>query len=120
MSAMQRAKGQAGERELAALLRTITGLDVQRRVRQHVGDSDLLGLPGWAIEVKRHKEATHAVIESWWTQTVRQAGPHRPALFYREDRQPWRAVWSLNGTTDYAGTVEAAPELWWAMCGGQV
>lgn len=48
MSAMQRNKGKAGERELTGLLRDLTGWDVQRRVRQHDGDSDLVGVPGWA------------------------------------------------------------------------
>ena len=46
MGAMQRTKGQTGEREAAALIRDLTGWDVRRRVRQHDGDSDLEGVPG--------------------------------------------------------------------------
>ncbi len=55
MSAMQRKK--AGEREAAELVRELTGWDVRRRVRQHAGDSNLQGVPGWAVEVKRHRTA---------------------------------------------------------------
>lgn len=46
MSAMQRNKGKAGEREAAELVREHTGWDVRRRVRQHDGDSDLTSAPG--------------------------------------------------------------------------
>ncbi|NZA00578.1 hypothetical protein H0I39_00080 [Ottowia beijingensis] len=57
MGAMSRTKGKVGEREIAALLAELTGCDVRRRVRQHDGDSDLEGLPGWCVEVKRHARA---------------------------------------------------------------
>lgn len=92
MSGMQRNKGKAGEREIAGLLRDLTGWDVQRRVRQHDGDSDLLGVPGWAVEVKR---CAKPAMAAWWKQTVEQAGGALPVLFYRLDRQQWRAVWPL-------------------------
>jgi hypothetical protein len=49
MSSTQRNKGKAGERGAAALVCDLTGWDVQRRVRQHDGDSDLAGVPGWVI-----------------------------------------------------------------------
>lgn len=55
MSGLSRTKGKAGEREIAAIVRDITGWDVRRRVRQHDSDDDLVGIPGWAPEVKRHK-----------------------------------------------------------------
>jgi len=95
MSAMQRNKGKAGEREIAALLRELTGWDVRRRVRQHDGDSDLEGVPGWSVEVKRHRTASRADIAQWWGQTMAQAGELLPVLFYRADRGEWRAVWPL-------------------------
>ena len=53
MSAVQRIKGVAGEREAADLAGDLTSWNVRRRVRQHDGDSDLTGGPGWAVEVKR-------------------------------------------------------------------
>ena len=98
MSAMQRTKGQTGERGIAALIRDLTGWNAQRRVRQHGGDSDLLGVPGWAIEVKRHKAAPRGQIARWWRQTVEQAGQDVPVLFYRADRDQWRAVWPVTVT----------------------
>lgn len=124
MSAMQRNKGKAGEREAAALVRDLTGWDVQRRVRQHDGDSDLVGVPGWAVEVKRRRSATHADLATWWAQTVAQAGADRPVLLYRVDRGAWRAVWPLaalltpretEGWTGYAWTADTSVEGWAAV-----
>lgn len=54
MGTMQRRKGKAGELELARLLREHLGADVTRNLEQsRRGGADLLGLPGWAVEVKR-------------------------------------------------------------------
>ena len=120
MSKMQRTKGQSGEREIAALVRDLTGFDVRRRVRQHDGDSDLEGVPGWAVEVKRAKDSR---LPEWWLQTVEQArrGRAKPVLFYRLDRRQWRAVWPLSllvGGEDWGGlewTCETTPEGWAAV-----
>lgn len=92
---MQRRKGKAGEQEAASLIREYTGWDARRRVRQHDGDSDLLGVPGWSIEVKRTATATPGQIEQWWAQTVSQAGTEIPLLLYRANRRDWKAVWPL-------------------------
>ena len=96
MSASSRTKGQAGERELAALLSELTGFDVRRRVRQHDGDSDLEGIPGWSIECKRYATAKPGhVFGQWWPQALEQASATKtlPVLFYRLDRGFWTAVW---------------------------
>lgn len=97
MSGLSRRKGQVGERELAALIRDHTGWDVRRRVRQHDGDSDLEGVPGWSVEAKRHARAAAGDIAAWWRQAVDQAQRAKalPVLFYRPDRGEWRAVWPL-------------------------
>lgn len=120
MSGMQRTKGQTGERELAALLTQITGHVVTRRVRQHDGDADLQGLPGWCVEVKRHARVTPGLVARWWVQAVEQARrtSDRPVLFHRADRAPWRALWAPRGGMEYLGLVEADPALWWALQGG--
>lgn len=117
-----RLKGARGERELAALLRDLTGLDVRRRVRQHRGDSDLVGVPGWSIEVKRHAKTTPATVAAWWAQAVAQAGPAElPVLLYRLDRRHWRALWplgvhlALQPGTSWLGfelTIEGSLEAW--------
>lgn len=122
MGAMSRNKGKAGEREIAALLAGLTGCDVRRRVRQHDGDSDLEGLPGWCVEVKRHAKASRAVVAGWWRQAVDQAEAAGgiPVLFWRQDRDEWRAVWPLSAGaagqaavwTGYESTVEGSPEAW--------
>jgi hypothetical protein len=124
MAAMSRNKGKAGEREVAGLLRDLLGHDVQRSVQQHEGDSDLIGIPGWSLEVKRHKAAGRADIAEWWRQTVEQAAGLLPCLVYRLDRDSWRAVWPLaihlrvqraDYWRDYVMTAEASLEAWAAV-----
>lgn len=114
MSKMQRTKGQAGEREAAALLSTITGQEIKRKVRQHDGDSDL-DLCGWAVEIKRAAEAPPHLISTWWRQAVAQAERAKlPALLmYRADRRCWRAVWAPSGDT--ALPVECEVMTWWRL-----
>lgn len=119
MAKMSRSKGARGELELAALLSEITGLDITRRCRRHGGDDDLLGLPGWSIEVKRHADYTRADLARWWRQAEQQSGNgERPVLFVRRDRDEWRAIWVYTGNPLlYASTIEAAPEVWATMEG---
>ena len=95
MGRMQRTKGKVGEREAAALIRQHTGWAATRRVRNGAGDSDLIGVPGWSVEVKRRASASRAQIAQWWSQCVEQAGWDLPVLLYRLDRCSWRVVWPL-------------------------
>ena len=78
MSLKSRNKGKAGEREIAALVADLTGLKVMRRVRQRDGDSDLEGVPGWCIEVKRHARAARAsssrTIRAWMPRIISASG----------------------------------------------
>lgn len=126
MGAMSRNKGKAGEREISGLLADLTGCKVRRRVRQRDGDSDLEGLPGWCIEVKRHAKASRSTVAGWWGQAVRQADAEGsiPALFWRQDRDEWRAVWPLAVSltmqraamwTGYEWTAESSIEAWAAV-----
>lgn len=125
MSRMQRAKGQTGEREIAALVRDLTWWDVRRRVRQHDGDRDLGAAPGWSVEVKRHRTASRGDVAVWWQQTVEQADEMLPVLFFRADRDSWRAVWPIAlllamqsadkvpaGWRGYPWTVEGSVDAW--------
>jgi Holliday junction resolvase len=110
MGLMQRNKGKRGEREAARILSEITGREVTRRVRQRDGDSDLLGLDGYSIEVKIARRVTAAIVDEWWDQTIAQAGiNHIPVLMYRQDRQPWRCRW-LGGKGHW---LEGTPQAWW-------
>jgi hypothetical protein len=53
-----RAKGRAGEQEVATILRDELGMEVHRNWAQQaaIGGCDLIGIPGWGIEVKRIKK----------------------------------------------------------------
>lgn len=126
MGLKSRNKGKAGEREIAALVADLTGFDVRRRVRQHDGDSDLEGVPGWCIEVKRHAKAGRANLRTWWAQSVAQSEPSCsiPVLLYRQDRDEWRAVWPLAVSltmqhaamwVGYEWTAEGSLEAWCAV-----
>lgn len=124
MGLMSRQKGKAGEREAASLIRDLTGWEVKRRVRQHDGDSDLLGVPGWSVEIKRYAKATRGDIQKWWAQAVAQASGAIPVLIYRLDRDEWRAVWpvSVHLTVqsaemwhDYQWTAEGSVHAWAAV-----
>lgn len=85
-----RRKGQVGERQLAAELSALLGIEIKRRVRNHASDSDIVGLDGWSAECK---VCAAPAMSAWWQQTVAQAKPGElPVLFYRLPRKPFRAV----------------------------
>lgn len=85
-----RRKGQVGERQLAAELSALLGIEVKRRVRNHLSDSDIVGLDGWSAECK---VCAAPAMSAWWQQTVAQTKPGElPVLFYRLPRKPFRAV----------------------------
>jgi hypothetical protein len=116
-----RAKGKAGELEVVHILREELGLEATRNLDQwRDGGSDILGLDGWAIEVKRAKTPK---LSEWWNQSVRQAGTTKfPALWYRLDRKYWRVVIPLHSITrdfglnlDLEWTVELSPEAFCAI-----
>jgi hypothetical protein len=93
-----RAKGKSGERELILVLRELLpeyAADFERNLEQtRGGGHDILGLPGWAIEVKRYGKVSQADLKGFWSQACEQARKDggRPALAYREDRQDWRVI----------------------------
>lgn len=94
-----RRRGQDGERELANTLGELLGITLKRRVRNHEGESDITGLEGFSVEVKR--QATPS-LRTWWSQTVTQAAQtgEIPVLFYRLPRRDFKAVISLHPFLD--------------------
>jgi hypothetical protein len=103
-------KGKNGEREVVTKLNSIIErilamnvewsedvVNVARKCIQRnqnqsaVGGSDLSGVFGLAIEIKRH-ETLH--IEQWWKQCMEQAvrNNEHPVLLYRQNHQPWRCI----------------------------
>lgn len=86
-----RAKGKAGERELARLLRA-EGFDA-RRGQQYsgaAGDADVIGLPGVHLEVKRVE-----ALRLWdaLAQAKRDARPgEMPVVVHRKSRCEWVVI----------------------------
>ena len=117
MSASQRNKGARGEREVARLISDLLGFEVTRRCRQHDGDCDLEGVPGWSLEVKNQRLVTRSLIKSWWQQAVDQTPePLRPALWYKRSPGWWRVIWTPDrGWTEWASLHEGEPEAWAAV-----
>ena len=116
-----RTKGKNGELEVVHILREELGIEATRNLDQwRDGGSDILGLDGWAIEVKRAKTSQ---LKSWWEQTVRQAGTTKfPVLWYRLDRKYWRVVIPLHAITldfghnlDLEWTAEISPDAFCAL-----
>lgn len=90
-----RAKGKAGELELAQLLRAYGY--TARRGQQYSGangDADVVGLPGVHIECKRvEKLDLYAAVE----QSVRDAHVDElPAVFHRKNRHGWLVTVRLD------------------------
>ena len=90
MSASQRNKGAAAEREVLRLLGAELGQQLQRNLQQtRAGGGDCLDVWGYVIEVKRQEALSRP---AWWRQACRQAkGIGEPMLLYRRNREPWQA-----------------------------
>lgn len=100
MSRASRQKGQRGEREICHLLSEKLGGEYKRNLSQtQDGGYDVLGLEGFAVEVKFQEKLQ---IEKWWGQTVEQAGKEKvPVLFFRKSRTPWRVAIPFKGIRNY-------------------
>jgi len=121
MSKFSRDKGKRGERAVANIIFELTGWDAHRRVRNDHGDTDLIGVPGWAVEVKDHAKATMGDLKGWWAQACDQSKGLIPLLIYKRQRGEWRAVYPLcvhvhtqraDWWTDFDYTVECSLEAW--------
>lgn len=102
-----REKGRRAEIELFKFLSDELGIECRRNVDQsRNGGADGLDIPGFSVEVKRHEALNR---DAWWEQTVRQAAERgsEPVCFYRQNRKPWRALLTGNGTYRDVGWVDA-------------
>ena len=90
-----RAKGAAGERELAKKLREY-GYDC-RRSQQYCGangDADVIGLPGIHIECKRVERLN---IDDAMLQAIRDRREGEfPAVFHRKNNGKWMVTMLLD------------------------
>ena len=107
-----RTKGRAGEQEVCRILRDELGIEVHRNWQEQSfhGGVDILGIEGWAIEVKRAKEYRN----EWWLQAASQAKKDKAVLIYRLDRQDWKARICLCAIHDSGlhGQVEMDLKTW--------
>lgn len=119
-----RAKGKSGERELIGELKKLLPSEMTSELTRNLdqtrdGGHDILGLDGWALEVKRYAEVLPADLDRFWQQACEQArnNESRPALCFRQDRRAWRTVirvsdvasWDVHD--DYEDTVEMSLSL---------
>ena len=124
-----RTKGKTAERELIGELKKLLPEHLTAELSRNLdqtrsGGHDILGLDGWAIEVKRYANVLPADLERFWAQAVEQAQrcQQAPVLCYRADRRDWRAVIHIECFDDvevagkpYANTVEMSLPLFAAI-----
>lgn len=122
MGKASRDKGKRGEREVVRIISELLGVAATRKVRQHDGDSDIVGVPGWCIEVKRYATASEATMRSWWEQAAAQAATNGgiPCVWYRLDRRDWRVLWPLEAVLRGAEckwdlVADSTPAAWAAV-----
>ena len=120
-----RNKGAAFERDVANLIRDSLGYECKRNLMQTAeGGHDLIGIPGWAIECKRYKEAKRNDLVRFWKQTWDQAQKvgDLPMLVVKEDRKPIDVYiqWDGAGAADleegsFERVVKVSFDLWVAI-----
>ena len=97
-----RNKGAAGERELANLLRDNWGYETRRGyVFQH--ESDVVGLPGIHIEVKRKEKLSLYEAMEQAEEEAKKRNDGIPTLFHRRNGKPWLVVMRLADWIDLYG-----------------
>ncbi len=93
---MSRNKGKAGEREVAKILRD-HGWDDARRGQQFQGSPgspDVIGLPGFHIEVKRTEQCR---LYEYMEQSASEAAEDEiPVVFHRQNNRRWVAIVDID------------------------
>ena len=90
----KRAKGAAGERELAALLSEHLGFVVKRNLGQARDGADDITIQHFRLEIKRQERLQ---VDKWSEQVESCAQPGEiPVLAYRRNGQPWRVCLRLE------------------------
>lgn len=97
MGKMSRDKGKAGEREVAKLLKSF-GFSGARRGQQFAGGGDspdVVGLPGFHIEVKRSETfSPYAALSQAIGDSAK--GEDIPIVFHRRNSNEWIVVIQAN------------------------
>lgn len=101
MGKLSRNKGKRGEAEVAHILQAAGYADAKRTAQRcgRDGTADVIGLPGFHIEVKRC-ETTR--IHDWLDQARRDSRETgaRPIVVHRRSGEPWLATISLSDLLD--------------------
>lgn len=114
MGRASRDKGKRGEREVAQILRAHGYTDAHRGAQYtgnaHDGQDDVVGLPGWHIEVKRTE--TLSVYKAYEQarrdiEARRQAEPDKAVVIHRRSGKPWVAIISLD---DFLALLDSAQD----------
>ena len=96
MAINSKQKGNAGEREIAKILREY-GYEESRRGVQYCGyngDADVIGIPGLHLEVKRVEKLN---LDKAYNQARRDAKEgEKPVVMHRKNRQEWKVTLSLE------------------------
>ena len=92
-----REKGKRGEREIARILREHGYKDARRGVQYsgRTGAADVVGIPGWHIEVKRveYFDMSAAVAQARSdAHAARFIPDDHWVVMHRSDRKPWIAI----------------------------
>lgn len=131
MGSLSIQKGKRAERQVAGLLNVVVervcsklGVDIQRLKRNlsqtQQGGFDLEGLDWIAIEIKHHAKPQ---MNSWWQQTLQQAGPKPLDTTTGASETPLHPT-SLQGGSGHhykgvGGLYRREPVLIWKTNGGQ-
>jgi Holliday junction resolvase len=115
-----RAKGASAEREFCKELAELLGDTLTEPLKRNLeqtrkGGHDIVGLEGFAIEIKRYKVIKEGDIVRFWAQAVDQAKrvDAEPVLAYREDFCSWRVriPWGFMMDEEWDEDVDFTIEL---------
>lgn len=115
-----RAKGAAAEREFCKELADYLGDALVEPLKRNLeqtrkGGHDIVGLEGYAIEIKRYRVIKEGDIVRFWAQAVDQARrvEAQPVLAYREDFCSWRVriPWGFMMDEDWDEDVDFTIEV---------
>lgn len=115
-----RAKGASAEREFIKELSEYLGDALTEPMKRNLeqtrkGGHDIVGLDGFAIEIKRYKRIKEGDIVKFWAQAVDQAKrvDAEPVLAYREDFCSWRVriPWGFMMDEEWDEDVDFTIEL---------
>lgn len=105
MGKASREKGKRGERECAALLKA-HGFDARRgqQFNGSDGSADVVGLPGFHVEVKR-TEALR-IYEAMGQAEVDARDGETPLVLHRRNRKEWLAILKADDFLEMIGGAE--------------